>query len=167
MKRKNVEMQKTHHWMGFEKDQTNTMGVMSQIVLGLDNGLVDILKSRQSVFLYFAGILSVTEDQSLKCCTKRVVLMGGQIEQNLRGENSLQQCHISSSTPGIHFIVKLAEKPELIILLFIFLSSKTNERKDNFSAHFFSRQQIETVTTTHVSEMNFSMSSIVQMFQTL
>lgn len=39
--------------------------------------------------------------------------------------------------------------------------------KTIFLPIFFSRQQIETVTTTHVSEMNFSMSSIVQMFQTL
>lgn len=66
--------------MSIQKDQTNTMGVMTETALGLDSGFVDVLKSLQAVFLYFVGFPSVTENLSLKRTANRVVFRGGQSE---------------------------------------------------------------------------------------
>lgn len=109
--------------------------------------------------------------------------MAFETNENLMGENRPFKCNIFFSIPVIHFLVKLARTMDSILLLssfllvflgfgffwfFVFLvflrSSEANGRKEQiFFLFFFLENRLKAATTSHASEMNFSMNFIVKM----
>lgn len=95
--------------------------------------------------------------------------MAFETNENLMGENRQFKCNVFFSIPVIHFLVKLARTMDLILLFssfllgFCFLEVQNlMEEKSKFS-FLFLENRLKAATTSHASEMNFSMNFIVKM----